>query len=369
MKFSVAKEKLYPFLQHSGNFTTNKNLSTILQNILIEAEGTHVTIKATNFQTGFTASIEAQVVTPGVTTVSAKKLSDIVRELPDGKEIDFVFDGSRLHVKSGKSSFQLSTMDAELFPKQPTITPEYSLTIDGAMLMDLFKRIAFCISTDTSKVEYNGAHMNIFGDRIEISAADYQRIASSSEKLAEPFTDEFIINIPKKTVLEVVKILDGAKNIHLETDKKQVAFKTDSISITSKLIEKYIKSLTRLFNEEYRNTALIDKGNLFEVVKRISVITSDVTHGVYLSFAGSQLTITSMETEYGKGQEVIDDVEYSGEPMDIIFNAKHLMEILSNITSERVKFAMNSKLQPALILPDNQASKYLLVPIAMEKIS
>lgn len=169
--------------------------------------------------------------------------------------------------------------------------------------------------------------------------------------------------------MEVTKIFDGAKTIHIETDKRQVAFKTENISITSKLIEKYIKSLTRLFTDEYKLTALIDKNNLFEVVKRISAITSDVTHGMFFSFSGSQLTVTSLETEYGKGMEVIDDVQYNGEPIDIIFNSKHLMEILSNITADKVTFAMNTKAQPALILPENKEAKYLLVPISMEKLS
>jgi DNA polymerase-3 subunit beta len=260
-------------------------------------------------------------------------------------------------------------MEAELFPRATNIIPEYALTVDGEMLLNLFKRIAFCISNDTSKIEYNGAHVNIFGDHIEISAADYQRIATSSTQLPAPFTDEFIINIPKKTVQDIIKIFDGAKSIHLETDKKQVSFKTENIAITSKLIEKYIKSLTRLFGDEYKNRALIDKNELSEVVKRISVITSDVTHGVKCAFAGNQLTITSLETEYGQGMENIEGVEYAGEPMEIIFNAKHLMEILLNISASNVTFAMNGKVQPALILPDNDEAKYLLVPISVEKIS
>ncbi|MDR2868879.1 MAG: DNA polymerase III subunit beta [Deferribacteraceae bacterium] len=369
MKFTVLKEKLYPFLQYAGNFTTTKNLSTILQNVLIEAADNKITIKSTNFQTGFSCTIDANVTEPGATTAPAKKLTDIVKELPDGKEIDFTFDGSRLHVKAGRSAFQLSTMDQELFPRSAVINPEYSFTIDSDTYISLLKRIVFCIANDTSKPEYNGAHMSLFADRIEFSSADYQRIATAEAALEGTFTDEFIANIPKKTALDIIKIFDGAGPITIETDKRQIIFKTASLSMTSKLIEKYIRNLTRLFLIEYNLRATINRTLLMEVVRRISAITSEITHGVQLSFASNQLTVTSLETELGKGNEVIEGVQFESEPIDIIFNARHLLEILGNTNAENIEFAMNTKTQPALILPDNQEAKYLLVPISIEKLS
>ena len=368
MKFTIVKEKLYPILQNAGNFTTSKNLSTILQNLLIEASATSVTIKTTNFQTAFSCTLDANILEPGATTVSAKKLSDIVKELPDGKDIDFIFDGSRLHVKSGRSTFQLATMDADLFPKTSAITPEYSFNIDGELLLSVFKKVAFCISNDTSKIEYNGAHINVFADKIEVSAADYQRIATTSVTFAG-FSDEFMVNIPKKTVLDMMRIFEGAPSIQVETDKRQILFKTENMSVSSKLIEKYIKSITRLFSVEYKLNAKIDRQLLSEVVKRISAITSEITHGILFSFTSSNLTVTSLETEHGKGMEVVEGIEFDGEAMDIIFNAKHLLEILSNIQTDTVNFAMNSKAQPALILPESGDAKYLLVPISVEKLT
>ena len=368
MKITIMKEAMYSLLQHAGNFTTSKNLNMILQNILIEAKDDKVFLKTTNFQTGFSCVLNATVIEPGITTVSAKKLSDIVRTIPDGKDIDFVFDGSRLHVKSGKASFHLSTMEASLFPNSPVITPEYAFNIKGDLLIALLKRVAFCISNDTSKIEYNGAHMGVMANNIELSSADYQRIATTSATFEGVFSDEFIVNIPKKTVIDIIKIFENAENIYVATDKRQISFSTEDITITSKLIDKYIKSLTKLFQNEYKLTALMNREELAEVVRRISAITSEQTYGLLFSFQNSQLTVSSLETEHGKGIEIIDDVEFKGEAIDIIFNAKHLLEILSNTDSPKVTFAMNSKTQPALILPDSGDAKYLLVPISIEKL-
>ena len=369
MKFTITKEIMYPMLQHAISFIATKNFNMILQNVLIEAANNQISLKTTSFQTGFNCTLSANVIEHGVTTVPAKTLCDIVKAIPDGRDIDFVFTGSTLHVKSGRSNYQLSTMDASLFPDSPKITPEYSFNIDGYLFISQLKKVAFCISSDTLKIEYNGAYMNIIADRIELSSTDLQRIATTSAVFENKISDEFIVNIPKKTVLDVIKIFENSKNICIATDKRQISFSTENITITSKLIERYIKSLTRLFQTEYNLKALINREELAGVVRRIAPITSEITHGLLFSFQNSLLTISSLETEYAKGTETMDGIEFNGEAIDIVFNAKHLLEILSNIDSPEITFAMNSKTQPALILPDNGSAKYLLVPISIEKIT
>ncbi|MDR0455024.1 MAG: DNA polymerase III subunit beta [Deferribacteraceae bacterium] len=369
MKFAIKKEAMYPLLQYAINFTSLKNINQILQNVLIEAADNRVFLKTTSFQTGFSCKIDADIISFGLTTVPAKILCDIIKAIPDESVIDFIFEGSALNIKTGRTSYQLPTMDATLFPNSPAITPEYSFEIKAGQFLSLLKRVAFCISSDTLKTEYNGAHMNIVADKIELSSADFQRIATTSATFENAFSDEFTVNIPKKTVFDIIKIFENAEKIRVITDKRQISFSTDNITITSRLIEKYIKSITRLFLAEYKLKAIMNREKLIGVVKRIAPITSELTHGLLFSFQNSQLTVTSPETENGKGTEIMDGIEFEGENIDIVFNAKHLLEILSNIDSPEVVFAMNAKTQPALILPVNDCVKYLLVPISIEKIT
>ena len=368
MKFTIAKESILPLLQYAVNFTASKNLNVILQNLLIEAKDNRLYLRSTTFQTGFSCSLDAEIAEAGITTVNAKKLSDIIKETPDNADIDFQFDGAQLHLYSGNSKFYLQTMDPSYFPVSPTITPEYSFSVEGKLFVALLKRIAFCVSNDTLKVEYNGAHLGVFGNTIELSSADYQRAATASTSFENSIIDEFIINIPKKTVLDIIKIFDNAEKIEVETDRRQISFSTKNITVTSNLIEKYIKSLSRLFQAEYKLKAQLNREEITGVVKRIAPMASELTNGLQFSFQGSQLTVSSLESEYGKGVATIDGIIYEGEAIDIVFNAKHLLEILQNITSAAVIFEMNSEKQPVLILPDNGEAKYLLVPISIEKI-
>jgi DNA polymerase-3 subunit beta len=367
MRFKVVRDDIYPFVQYANSYTSPKNLNTVLQNILIDVESDTVTLRSTNMQIGFSGSLKASVEEIGSATVSGKKLMDILKELPEGAIVDFYHDGSKLNIKSGKSSFRLSTISPEIFPTMSEITPEYFIKIKCETLATLLKRTAFCISNDSSKIEYTGAHFSVYGNRLEISSADFQRIATAKAGFEEEFSDEFTVNIPKKTIIELMKILDLDEYVEVETDKKQILFKVNDVVIYSKLIEKYIKSITKLFEDEYPVKAKINTKTFSEVVKRVSTITSEITHGVVLSFNNGSLSVNSLETEYGQGHESMEDVIFEGEDLDIIFNARHMLEIVTNISSDYFTLAMKGRRSPAIILPEDDSYKYLVVPISIDK--
>lgn len=367
MRFKAVKDEIYPFIQYANNFTSPKNLNTILQNIYIEAEADGVTLRATDMQVGFSGKLDVSVETTGIATVSGKKLLDIIKEIPDGSVIDFFFDGSKINISAGRSNFKLSTISHEIFPTMAEITPEYSLKIKSALLLDLIKKTSFCISTDASKIEYTGAHLAVYGNKLEVSAADFQRIATSCITFDDEYANEFIINIPRKTVIELIKILEHDEYVEIDTDRKQIIFKIGTIQIYSKLIEKYIKSITKLFSNEFPLEARLKRSEFLDVIKRVSAITSEITHGVVLSFKDESLTLYSLETEYGAGNETIEDYEYKGAPIDIIFNSKHMVEMINNIDTDYFILKMIADRNPAVLLPDTGEYKYLVVPISINR--
>lgn len=366
MKLKIVKDELQIALNHAINFISTKNINTILQNIFLEAEDDKLVIKTSNIHTAYTAEIDATIENTGKTTVPCKKLLDIVKELPNSSVLDISFDGHKLKIKSGKSSFNLSTLNPELFPTIGEITPEYFLEIPAQRLQKLLKKVYFCISNDTSKIEYSGCHFKAYGNKLEAAAADYSRIGVAYTEFEEEFSDEFLINIPKKTIVELIKIIDSDDTVTIETDKKQVVFKYKNIQIYSKLIEKFIKSITSLFDAQYPTVAKIPKNEFLEVLKRVSSITSEINHGIVLSFSNAKLYIYSIETEYGLGQDFIENFDFVGDELDIIFNSKLLIEILNAIDADFVELKMYGRKSPAIIVPQESWYKYLLVPLAIE---
>jgi len=231
MQFSIIKEKILPLIQHANNFTSTKGINTILENILIQSTNEEIILKATKTHMGFSAKLDANIEESGITTVSCKKLNDIIKELPNASVINFKLNGGKLQLKSGKSQFSLSTIEPEFFPTMTYITPEYHIKMKSNELQTLLKKTNFCISNDPSKIEYTGAHFRVFGNQLEVGSADFQRIAIANTEFDEEFSDEFTINIPKKTAVEVTKLLDLDEYVEVETDKKQIQFKIDNITV------------------------------------------------------------------------------------------------------------------------------------------
>lgn len=368
MKFSAVKESIVNYIQYANNFTSPKNLNTLLQNIYMSVEDNQLILKATNYQFGFTCSIDVDAVSSGAITVSGKKLLDIIKELPDGSLIDFNYDGSRLSIKSGKSTFKLSTLNPEGFPSISNITKEFGIKIDTNEFILLLKRIWFCISNESQKPEYTGAQINVYGNCLEIFATGLQRVAIASILYDSEFGCEFMVNVPKKTIQELIKILDGNSTVEIETDRNQISFKSGNITIYSKLIEKFVKGVSRLFNNEYPIKATLDTKEFINSAKRVSAISSDDTPGLILNFKDGVLKLASLENEYGEGNEVMEDIKCNIEEFEIILNAKHAIEILSNIETEKFTFEIIDRRSPVLITPESDRYRYLVVPMSIDKI-
>ena len=248
MHFSVVKEDILKYLQYANSFTNPKGLNDILQNIYMEAENNMVNIKATNYQMGFSCNFEVHnIEQEGRITVSCRKLLDIIKELPDGALSDFQYDDTRWNVICGKSKFKLSTIPSENFPSIGEIIPEYFLKINSADLITLLKRTVFCILNDSQKLEYTGAQFTVNRDMLEISATGMQRVAIASVKFDTEYSNDFTVNIPKKTVSEIIRVFENKGLIEIETDRRQISFKADNITVYSKLIEKFVKNIDRLF--------------------------------------------------------------------------------------------------------------------------
>lgn len=370
MHFSVVKEDILKYLQYANSFTNPKGLNDILQNIYMEAENNMVNIKATNYQMGFSCNFEVHnVEQEGRITVSCRKLLDIIKELPDGALIDFQYDDTRLNVICGKSKFKLSTIPSENFPSIGEIIPEYFLKINSADLITLLKRTVFCILNDSQKLEYTGAQFTVNRDMLEISATGMQRVAIASVKFDTEYSNDFTVNIPKKTVSEIIRVFENKGLIEIETDRRQISFKADNITVYSKLIEKFVKNIDRLFMaDKYPVKAKIDRKSFIEASKRVSAITSEETPGIILEFNNSALKMSSLETIYGEGSEVIDILDFNSESFEIILNARHVNEILNIIETEDFTLEMSDKRSPVLITPSESNYRYLVVPISIDKI-
>ena len=367
MKFKIIKNELSNMLSHAMNFTNQRDLNTIYQNIYIESLDNKILLKTFNGQSAFLTTVNAVVEEQGVTTVPCKKLLEIVKEFPENSVLDFTLRDGRVNIKCGKSSFNLSILPPEMFPTISEIKGEYYLKVSSKKISNIIKKTYFCISNDHSKIEYTGCHLKVYGNIIEASAADYQRIAYAFTELDEEFSDEFIVNIPKKTVSELLKLLDKDDTLDISTDKTQIMFKIGDIQVYSNLVNKYIRNMKSLFSAEYNTKLTIKRNLLLDAIKRVATITDEENHGIIISFGEDRASVYSLETDYGAGQEYIEDMKLEGEPVDMVFNSKHLIEVIGAFDTDIITIRINSRRSPVIFESEEDWYKYVVVPLTIER--
>jgi len=367
MKFKIIKQEIFFILQNAVNFISVKNKNTILQNIYIQAENNRVKFKTNNILSGFCAELEINIEREGTTTVICKKLLDIIKEFPDSSIIEFDFDGSRLKITSGQATFTLATMPPELFPAMADITPEYSLKLNSSSFAEAINKTIFCVANTSTKLEFTGLHLKVYGNKLELYSSDFQRISSALINLPEDQSDEFLINIPKKTASDILKVIEHTSSVELLTDLKQLMIISGNIKIYARLIEKMVKSIHTLFVQETPIEALVSRDSAIDNIRKVMAIASEITHAIVLSFSPQGITSYSLETEYGQGLDKIEILGYKGDNIDIIVNGRLLLEILNHVDSKNLIFKLSGRRNPIFIYPESGNYKYLLVPLAMDR--
>lgn len=376
MKFSINDKLLLTALNNAVKFVVKNNLSSVLQSVLIEAIGDNVIISATDYQRQYSTKLDAAVELEGVACVPAKQLFNIVKAINGVGAISVTVD-KRFSVQAGRAKYELAIMDANMFPKPTAITPTFKASVPSTVLIGLLNKIVKTVSKDMTKIEYNGCHIEFTDNNgISVTGADYQIVGTDLADavlqdvfIGEEHTLPIILNVPKKTIEDLVVVLPVGSMVDIVASGREIIFSSQEETIRSKLIEKSIRGVTRLFNSEYSVRAIINKEQLIGVVKRMGSLTSELTNGIEFVFQNSELTILGLETESGKGTESMLISEYNSKgEFKIIMNAKHVLMVLNSITSEEVIFAMNNPNSPMLILPTSGEEKFLLVPISIERL-
>lgn len=371
MEFKILKENIVKHLQYAINFASSKNsITDILQCVYIELKDNLITLKTTNFNITYIATIETiESSNEGVFTVNCKILHDVLKVLPDSSIINFAFESNNLFISTNKTNFKLATLNSDMFPDISEIIPSSLFNIESIKLLNLLKKTYICLATDTNKVEYSGATLEINQDNIEIIATGLQRIAISSDKIDKKYSNDIKMNIPRKTITEILKIFDKTDTIEISTDEKSIMFKSNDITVISKLISKYPKGVNRLFANEYPLKIKFNRKEFIDSVKRVSSISNDDISPVSLLITNTNLELSLIESAYGSSKENLNLIESNIDYFTIGINSKQILEILSISESEYILFEMTDSKSPALLKPQDENLAYLIVPISFDSFN
>ncbi|MFK7878894.1 DNA polymerase III subunit beta [Roseobacter sp.] len=370
MKISIERAALLKAVSQAQSVVERRNTIPILANVLIEAEGSDVTFRATDLDIEVVDRAPAHVERAGATTVSATTLHEIVRKLPDGALVSLTADGTtgRLTVEAGRSNFSLATLPKEDFPVMASSEYASNFSAPAPVLRRLFDKSKFAISTEETRYYLNGVYMHISstdgGGVLRCVATDGHRLARIDADLPDGATDMPGVIIPRKTVGELRKLLeDDEMKIAVSVSETKVRFATPDITLTSKVIDGTFPDYTRVIPQGNTRKLEVDASDFAKAVDRVATVSSERSRAVKLQLDEDRLVLSVNAPDSGAAEEELA-VSYGDERLEIGFNAKYLLEIASQVDRENAVFMFNSSGDPTLMREGNdQSAVYVVMPM------
>lgn len=370
MKISIERAALLKAVAQAQSVVERRNTIPILANVLIEAEGATLSLRATDLDIEVTDKVTAMVERPGATTVSAVMLHEIVRKLPEGALIQLTDDAAagRLTVQAGRSTFSLATLPREDFPVMASSEYAANFTANAAVLRRLFDKSKFAISTEETRYYLNGVYMHVAqgedGPVLRCVATDGHRLARIDAPLPDGAQGMPGVIVPRKTVGELRKLLDDDEaQIAVSVSETKVRLATPTITLTSKVIDGTFPDYTRVIPTSNTRRLEVDAAEFAKAVDRVATVSSERSRAVKLQLEEDRLFLSVNAPDSGAAEEELA-VAYGDERLEIGFNAKYLLEIASQVDRENAVFLFNSAGDPTLMREGNDTSAvYVVMPM------
>jgi len=370
MKFSIERATLLKAVAQAQSVVERRNTIPILANVLIEAEGSGVSFRATDLDIEVVDKAVAQVDRAGATTVSAVMLHEIVRKLPDGALVTLTDESAqgRLLINAGRSSFNLATLPREDFPVMANSEYSSNFSAPAPVLRRLFDKAKFAISTEETRYYLNGVYLHTAqgdtGPVLRCVATDGHRLARIDAPLPDGAAGMPGVIVPRKTVGELRKLLDDDEaQIAVSVSETKVRFATPGVVLTSKVIDGTFPDYTRVIPTGNTRRLEVDAGEFAKAVDRVATVSSERSRAVKLSLDEDRLVLSVNAPDSGAAEEELV-VAYGDERLEIGFNAKYLLEIASQVDRENAVFLFNSAGDPTLMREGNDLSAvYVVMPM------
>ncbi len=370
MKLSIERGTLLRALAQAQSVVERRNTIPILANVLIEAEGEHVSFRATDLDIEVVDRTGAQVERAGATTVNAVTFHDIVRKLPDGALVRLTDDGAsgRLEVEAGRAHFTLATLPKEDFPVMATTEYAANFSAPAPVLRRLFDKSKFAISTEETRYYLNGVFMHVSegeeGPVLRCVATDGHRLARVDAPLPEGAEEMPGVIVPRKTVGEMRKLLeDDEAQIAVSVSETKVRFATPGITLTSKVIDGTFPDYSRVIPMNNPRRMEVDASEFAKAVDRVATVSSERSRAVKLALDEDRLILSVNAPDSGAAEEELA-VAYGDEKLEIGFNAKYLLVIASQVDRENAVFLFNSSGDPTLMREGSDTSAlYVVMPM------
>ncbi|HXG51887.1 MAG TPA: DNA polymerase III subunit beta [candidate division Zixibacteria bacterium] len=368
MELNATRGDLLAALYWTQSIVERRNTMPILANVLIDAQKDGVRITATDLEVGVRATVEGQIGKEGTVTVNAKKLYEIVRELPGEQVRVKKLENEWVEIRSGKAVFKIVGMEAREYPQFPRFSTEGLVSAAASVLRGMIERTIFSVSMDETRYSLNGVYMEQGdGSKVRMVATDGHRLAFEEQSLGNFGLAKGVI-LPRKGVAEVKKLLDSGEDgtVSIGFRENMALIVRDKVELFMRLIDGDFPEYSKVIPKGNPNVAKLDHDEFLQALRRVSILSSERYKGVKMEFRDRRLLISTSNPDLGEAVEEAE-VEYTGKPVTIGFNARYLIDVLNVLEADcEVKMELKDEVSPSVIRRwGDETYLYVLMPMRL----
>lgn len=378
MKLRITRDEMLTALQRVQGVVEKRNTMPQLSNILLEAKSEGVDVIATDLEIGMRALYKATVQEPGSITLSARKLFEILKELPDGEVELSVGENHWATIRSGKSQFKVVGLPSSEYPALPSIEREGLTPVAGAGLLELIRKTLFAVGDNDARYILNGLLVTLITsdkkttlrlvgtDGHRLALAEQETAAVGGNDTAKDGPKEIKAIIPKKAAYEMKRLLEeGDGEPQIGFTKNLMIFRKSGLLLTSRLMEGNYPNYQQVIPKERDQDKKVGvaRTDLEGALRRVSVLSRDKTNAVKVTLSVGKMTLYTSNPDFGEATEELA-AQYKGEALTTGFNARYLLDVLGVMDGDAVTMQMDNPLSPCLIRePDNAGFACVVMPI------
>jgi DNA polymerase-3 subunit beta len=363
LRITIPKDELTARLSIVARGVSTRTAVLVLGGIQLRAEAGQLHLAATDMEVSLRASVDAAIEGEGTAVVPGRLLLDIARSLPEGDvTIEHRPEEAVVVVTAGGATYRLHTYSAEDFPRLPEVEAASLHSVDRDVLVETVARVGRSASRDESRPVLTGILVRFEPGKVVMAATDSYRLAVKETAVDATLPDLEAI-IPARALQELARIAAGADEVQLGMQENHVVFGAEGVWLTTRRIDGQFPNYRQLLPEQFEQELPLPREEVLEVVRRVSLMAQR-NSPLRLRFAEGELTVSAITQDVGEARESLP-APYTGDAMEIGFNAEFLRDGLDSVDSDTVKFKLISPLRPAVLEGESDDYVYLIMPIRL----
>lgn len=365
MKILITQEGLNATLATVARAVSTKNTIPVLSGVYLSARDGALTIRATDLELAIEAFTPCEVISEGEIVLPARYFADLIRRIPYGNiELSVDYHNYVASLRWGRSQYVIHGFSAEQFPSLPDVAGASVFTVSQTLLRDLLRQTTFAAGHDESKPWLTGVLFKLRENVLTGTATDGIRIANAESAAENAEGHSFSIIVPSRSLSEVTRLLTGDEEsqVQVSVTANQVFFDLGKVRVISRLLEGQYPDVMRLVPQSYPTDAVLPRAEFMEALERATLITKD--GAVKISIQPEKVTITSNAPEVGQVYEELAVTSMTGDPIDIGFNARYLVDFLKVLETNEFRFQCSGSRNPARLQPAGSSQFiYVVLPL------